>query len=683
MLRFFLALVALLLVLVVPSSGAMRRQISSGSWSPSSPAAPATNDPRLLGDQAIENSTDGGRGRSEAFGYTATTSGIATDAEVYLDSTSGVTIGLYADNAAKPEARLDVGTVGANNAGWVDVPLRRGVVINAGTRYWIDIAATSTRARIAYRDQRSSGSNLDYLGTRTQDPFSIVRQRSSNPASAYINDTTGVTPPPPTAAFTITPNPAIADQPATFDASSNTCNATPCSYRWTDPADGQNYSTAQSFSYTFHSLGGHQVKLVITDKLGQTDTLTKSFNVVSAPPPNPVPPSNTSPPTMSGTPQSGQTLTADPGTWTGDTPMTFAYQWSGGKTGKTDTLTDADVGTTIFVTVTASNDATPPTVSATSASVGPVTAAATQNLNCAPTTSSQEMTNTLSHTCGFADTTNTGVPAGTTLYRVPQDITAPRADGSTGHDWTWTGSYIRIATPGALITNIRVSGPDVSVNANNATIQDSDFASVNGWSIALRHVTGTIIQNNNFHGVGNVIGSNACDQAVRDIYTDADNTTIKNNNVWWCSNAFNNIDGGGLIQNNYVHNVVLATAASHAEPLHIEPGTNNHVLSVKDNTFLNAPGQTAAIIFSNDSGPAVTNVTIDHNLLAGGGYCFYGGNPPPQTPSSNITFSNNHFSRIYFPKCGQFGSHVYWNGPGNNDVWSQNIWDDTGAIENP
>ncbi len=60
--------------------------------------------------------------------------------------------------------------------------------------------------------------------------------------------------------------------------------------------------------------------------------------------------------------------------WTSDTPITYTYAWSDGATGQTDTLGAGDVGQNVSVTVTASNDATPPTVSATSATVGQVTA---------------------------------------------------------------------------------------------------------------------------------------------------------------------------------------------------------------------------------------------------------------------------------------------------------------------
>ena len=78
------------------------------------------------------------------------------------------------------------------------------------------------------------------------------------------------------------------------------------------------------------------------------------------------PPENTVPPTISGTPQVGQTLTANNGTWT-NSPTSFAYQWLrcnvGGNscvpvangTQRTYTLVGADAGRTMRVRVTATN----------------------------------------------------------------------------------------------------------------------------------------------------------------------------------------------------------------------------------------------------------------------------------------------------------------------------------------
>src|SRR5687768_4276892 len=81
-------------------------------------------------------------------------------------------------------------------------------------------------------------------------------------------------------------------------------------------------------------------------------------------------PQNTERPTISDTtPQTGQTLTANPGEWTGSQPIVFSYQWlrcnSGGQQcvaipeadDRTYTVRQGDVGNTLRVRVTARNAA--------------------------------------------------------------------------------------------------------------------------------------------------------------------------------------------------------------------------------------------------------------------------------------------------------------------------------------
>jgi hypothetical protein len=75
----------------------------------------------------------------------------------------------------------------------------------------------------------------------------------------------------------------------------------------------------------------------------------------------PVLPVNTVAPSVSGTVAIGSTLTASPGTWTGDPTPTFSYQWQrgssniSGATGSTYTATLSDAGNTLRCVVTATN----------------------------------------------------------------------------------------------------------------------------------------------------------------------------------------------------------------------------------------------------------------------------------------------------------------------------------------
>jgi Fibronectin type III domain/Calcineurin-like phosphoesterase len=112
---------------------------------------------------------------------------------------------------------------------------------------------------------------------------------------------------------------------------------------------------------------GTTLRVVVTgsNSYGSASATSNATAVVIDP--GPIPPSNSSLPTISGTTQMGQTLTADPGQWSGSQPISFAYQWRScdqtgancvdilGATSQTYTLTLLDLGTTVRVAVTASN----------------------------------------------------------------------------------------------------------------------------------------------------------------------------------------------------------------------------------------------------------------------------------------------------------------------------------------
>lgn len=102
------------------------------------------------------------------------------------------------------------------------------------------------------------------------------------------------------------------------------------------------------------------------------------------------PPQNTTAPSISGTARQGETLTADPGVWSGTQPLRYTYQWRRcdntgascanvvGATDNTYKLGSADIGNTLRVRVTATSSAG--STSVVSAATGVVAAPPPQSL---------------------------------------------------------------------------------------------------------------------------------------------------------------------------------------------------------------------------------------------------------------------------------------------------------------
>jgi hypothetical protein len=144
-------------------------------------------------------------------------------------------------------------------------------------------------------------------------------------------------------------------------------------YQWqrcdTNGANCADIAGATSKTYTAVAADvGHtlRVRVTATNSAGSAAaTSDQSATVASLG----TAPASTAAPTISGTPKEGQTLTASNGTWSGTTPMTFTYQWQrcdangancadiANATSSTYTLTSADVGNTVRVSVKATNAA--------------------------------------------------------------------------------------------------------------------------------------------------------------------------------------------------------------------------------------------------------------------------------------------------------------------------------------
>jgi uncharacterized protein YukE len=102
-----------------------------------------------------------------------------------------------------------------------------------------------------------------------------------------------------------------------------------------------------------------------------------------------VAPANSSPPTISGNATVGSTVTANPGTWSGSTPITFQYQWQicgangeachniAGATAQSYVIRNEDAGNTLRVRVIGSNsDGSSSATSGPTARIGGSTAPA-------------------------------------------------------------------------------------------------------------------------------------------------------------------------------------------------------------------------------------------------------------------------------------------------------------------
>ena len=137
---------------------------------------------------------------------------------------------------------------------------------------------------------------------------------------------------------------------------------------WTQTTAPYYYGgTASGLDTTTLANGSHTLTATAYAKTGRpaTSKVTVTVaNIVAA-----TAPAASTPPSVSGTAQVGQVLTSSTGSWTGTSPMTYAYHWLrcdssaancsavSGATAQSYSLTSADTGSTLRSQVTATNAA--------------------------------------------------------------------------------------------------------------------------------------------------------------------------------------------------------------------------------------------------------------------------------------------------------------------------------------
>jgi hypothetical protein len=347
-------------------------------------------------------------------------------------------------------------------------------------------------------------------------------------------------------------------------------------------------------------------------------------------------PTDQTAPSIAGTAIVDQSLTASSGAWSGTSPITFQYRWSDGTEGATDILTQADLGHTLTVTVTATNS-----VGSSSSTSGPSALVRAQT-DCIRAPSD----------CGYPDATNTGVPAGTALTAKREEITVTEPN-TTIEDLALEGA-INIEADNTTVKDTRVT-------VNSGSCGPTDTCGNYGIRIA-EGVTGTLIEDTEITTDPGV----TVEHAIRNL--GGETTTIRR---VYMEGADSNIWGAGTIEDSYGI-CQLAISEDHVE--NIYDGGGEGALILRHNTLLNPVEQTAVVFTTTDAG-TLGPVTLEDNLMAGGGYTIYGGTDKSGSVPGPWIVAGNRFSRKYYPNGGFYGLDAYFNEAVT--TWEGNVWDET------
>jgi hypothetical protein len=209
---------------------------------------------------------------------------------------------------------------------------------------------------------------------------------------------------------------------------------------------------------------------------------------------------------------------------------------------------------------------------------------------------------------------------------------------------------ITVTQPGTVIENVDVAG-FINIQASSVTIRNFRITGSNFWGIKCNNgaYTNILIED------GEINGLNEIDDAIAGSYYTARRLHIHHT----AGDSFK-ADTNCRIEACYIHDIGQA-AGAHGDGVQMMGGTD---ITIVGNNFDLTTGTVNACIFPGGGG-TVYNILVDGNRLNGGGWCVYG--------NEYMTVQNNRFGRacVYGP--------VAYSPPS----WSNNRWEDTGALIEP
>jgi hypothetical protein len=243
-----------------------------------------------------------------------------------------------------------------------------------------------------------------------------------------------------------------------------------------------------------------------------------------------------------------------------------------------------------------------------------------------------------------------------------------------GTQLTPVNGAVTLSTPGQVYANKLVTG-SITVTAPNVTIRNVKLVATDNWygirAFGWRHdVSGLLVD----HVEIDLNGHLDIKGIAFDGYT-ARNVFFHNGSD--CAHFSENVtiedslcvSGPDANDDGWPDSTAFCNGPEHFDGFQSDGGSN---IVLRHNTIRNPCSQTSAILMSTNTAP-IRDVTIADNLMAGGGYTLYC-NAGPDVLNEIVT--GNRFARTWFSKTGYWGATT---GCQYADVYSGNVWDDTGA----